>query len=57
MIKELIHDPLLLGVKSEVATKEELPVAQDLLETLMAHKDKCVGMAANIIGVYKRLLF
>lgn len=57
MIKELIHDPIFLGVKSEVATKEDLQVAKDLLDTLIAHKDACVGMAANIIGVHKRLLF
>ena len=56
MIKELIHDPIFLAVKSEVATKEDLPVAQDLLDTLMAHKDRCVGMAANMNGVCKRII-
>ena len=56
MIKELIHDPIFLGVKSEVATKEDLLVAQDLLDTLTAHKDNCVGMAANMIGVKKRII-
>ena len=56
MIKELIHDPILLAKKSEVATKEDLPVAQDLLDTLVAHKDGCVGMAANMIGVCKRII-
>lgn len=56
MIKELIHDPILLAEKSEVATKEDLQVTQDLLETLIAHKDSCVGMAANMIGVKKRII-
>ncbi len=56
MIKELIHDPIWLARKSEVATKEDLQVAQDLLDTLSAHKDGCVGMAANMIGVQKRII-
>ncbi len=56
MIKEIIHDPILLARKSEVATKEDLQVAQDLLDTLTAHKDGCVGMAANMIGVCKRII-
>lgn len=56
MIKELMHDPIFLAVKSEIATKEDLPVAQDLLDTLMAHKETCVGMAANMIGVKKRII-
>ena len=56
MIKELIHDPILLARKSEVATKEDLQVAEDLLDTLTAHKDGCVGMAANMIGVRKRII-
>ena len=56
MIKELIHNPILLARKSEVATKEDLQVAQDLLDTLTAHKDGCVGMAANMIGVCKRII-
>ena len=56
MIKEVVHDPVLLGAKSEPATKEDLPVAQDLLDTLMANKDACVGMAANMIGIRKRII-
>ena len=56
MIKPLIHDPLFLAMKSERATKEDLPVAQDLLDTLIAHQDSCVGMAANMIGVRKRII-
>ena len=56
MLKELIHDPIFLAGKSEVATKEDLQVAQDLLDTLLAHKDSCVGIAANMIGVRKRII-
>ena len=56
MIKELTHDPIFLAGKSEVATKEDLQVAQDLLDTLMAHRESCVGMAANMIGVRKRII-
>ena len=56
MVKELMHDPIFLAGKSEVATKEDLPVAQNLLDTLMAHKETCVGMAANMIGVKKRII-
>ena len=56
MVKELMHDPIFLAGKSEVATKEDLQIAQDLLETLIAHKEGCVGMAANMIGVRKRII-
>ena len=56
MKKELLHDPIFLTLKSEVATKEDLQVAEDLLDTLTAHKDGCVGMAANMIGVRKRII-
>ena len=56
MIKELMHDPIFLAGKSETATKEDLQTADDLLETLSAHKDSCVGMAANMIGVKKRII-
>ena len=56
MIKELMHDPLFLAGASEVATKEDLAVARDLLDTLIAHKEGCVGMAANMIGVRKRII-
>ena len=48
MIKELVHDPIFLAGKSEIATKEDLQVAQDLLDTLIAHKKSCVSMAANM---------
>ena len=56
MIKEIVHDPIMLGRRSEMATKEDLPVAQDLLDTLTAHRESCVGMAANMIGVCKRII-
>ena len=56
MIKELIHDPIFLAGKSETATKEDLQTAIDLLDTLTAHKETCVGMAANMIGVRKRII-
>ena len=56
MIKELMHDPIFLGGKGETATKEDLQVAKDLLETLIANEDRCVGMAANMIGVRKRII-
>ena len=56
MIKELMHDPFFLAGKSEIATKDDLPIAQDLLDTLTAHRESCVGMAANMIGVKKRII-
>ena len=56
MIKSLMHDPIFLGGKSVIATKEDLQVAEDLLDTLVAHKESCVGMAANMIGVKKRII-
>ena len=56
MVKELMHDPIFLSLKSEPATKEDVSVARDLLDTLTAHKDGCVGMAANMIGVTKRII-
>ena len=56
MVKELMHDPIFLGGKSEIATIEDLQTAQDLLDTLTAHKESCVGMAANMIGVRKRII-
>lgn len=52
----MIDDPIFLARKSEVATKEDFQAAQDLLDTLIAHKDSCVGMAANMIGVKKRII-
>ena len=51
-----MRDPLFLSRKSTPATQEDLPVAQDLLETLRANSERCVGMAANMIGVSKRII-
>ena len=56
MIKELMHDPIFLAGKSQPATKDDLGVAQDLLDTLIAHREGCVGMAANMIGVRKCII-
>ena len=56
MVRELMHDPTFLARKSEDATKEDLDAAQDLLDTLTFHKEGCVGMAANMIGVTKRII-
>ena len=56
MIKELVHDPILLSRISQEATAEDLSYAQDLLDTLLAHKEGCVGMAGNMIGVHKRII-
>ena len=56
MVREIVHDPILLARKSEPAGKEDIGVARDLLDTLIAHREGCVGMAANMIGVYKRII-
>lgn len=56
MIQPLIHDPITLAKKSSPATKDDLQIAQDLLDTLIAHQETCVGMAANMIGVHKRII-
>jgi len=56
MVKELMHDPVFLGGRSVEATAEDLALARDLLDTLEAHKATCVGMAANMIGVRKRVI-
>ena len=56
MVREIIRDETFLSQKAEPATLEDLPVAQDLMDTLTAHRDGCVGMAANMIGVCKRII-
>ena len=56
MIRDIVHDVIFLGRKSEAATKEDLPVVQDLLDTLKANRRTCVGMAANMIGSLKRII-
>jgi len=56
MVRELVHDPLFLAQKSEPATEADKQVIIDLLDTLRAHLDSCVGMAANMIGVRKKII-
>ena len=56
MIRDIMKDETFLSQKAEPATPDDLSVAQDLLDTLTAHKDGCVGMAANMIGVNKRII-
>lgn len=56
MIQEIVTDPFFLSQKSEPATKQDQQVIQDLLDTIHAHADHCVGMAANMIGVRKTIL-
>ena len=56
MIKPIVKDVFFLGQKSEPATKQDLPVGQDLQDTLTANRERCVGMAANMIGVRKRII-
>ena len=56
MIKPIMKDPIFLAQKSTPATVVDLPVAQDLRDTLQAHRDGCVGMAANMIGAAKRII-
>lgn len=56
MIRQVVKDVLFLGQKSEPATKEDISVIDDLVDTLRANLDGCVGMAANMIGVKKRIL-
>ncbi len=56
MVRPLMHDPLFLAQRSAPASAEDADTARDLLETLMAHADGCVGMAANMIGVHKCII-
>ena len=56
MIKPIVKDVFFLGQKSDPATKEDLSVGQDLQDTLTVNQDRCVGMAANMIGVRKRII-
>ena len=56
MIREIMRDETFLAQKAEPATPEDLSVGQDLLDTLEANKGRCVGMAANMIGVNKRII-
>ena len=56
MIREICKDTFFLSQKSEPATPDDLPVAEDLLQTLAHHREGCVGMAANMIGVNRRII-
>ena len=56
MIRPILHDPLFLAQKAENATEADRQVVRDLLDTLQAHRDRCVGMAANMIGERKRVI-
>lgn len=56
MVKEIMKDLLFLGQKAETAIKEDIAIAKDLLDTLAAHKEHCVGMAANMIGERKAII-
>ena len=56
MVREICRDVIFLGKKSEPATKEDLSVAKDLLDTLAANREHCVGMAANMIGISKNII-
>ena len=56
MVRDIVKDPIFLGRRSRSATAEDLPVARDLLDTLEAHREGCVGMAANMIGEAVRII-
>ncbi len=56
MVRPIVKDPIFLAQKSVDATAEDLPLARDLLETLQAHEEECVGMAGNMIGEAKRVI-
>jgi len=56
MIREIVKDPIFLAKKSVPATPKDKAIAADLMQTLYAHKDHCVGMAANMIGESKRII-
>ena len=56
MTRPIVKDPIFLARKSLPATPEDLPAARDLLDTLTAHREGCVGMAANMIGVSRRII-
>ena len=56
MVRDLVHDPILLARKSTPAAKEDLEIARDLMDTLLHHRESCVGMAANMIGVTKNII-
>ena len=56
MVRQIMRDPMFLGKKSEEASKEDISIAEDLKDTLAANREHCVGMAANMIGIKKRII-
>ena len=56
MVREIVHDPIFLAQPSTAASEKDLPIAEDLIDTLRANLDRCVGMAANMIGERKRII-
>ena len=56
MVKPIMKDPIFLAQPSVPATEEDRPIARDLLDTLAAHRERCAGMAANMIGELKRII-
>lgn len=56
MVKTIVKDPIFLAQKSAVAVPDDMAVAQDLIDTLQENRDRCVGLAANMIGVAKRVI-
>ncbi len=56
MVKDIVKDESVLSIKSEPATKADMQAVRDLLDTVKANEERCVGMAANMIGVHKTIL-
>jgi len=56
MVKDIVRDEAFLAQKSEAATKDDIGIADDLVDTLVANKDKCVGLAANMIGKLRNII-
>ena len=56
MVKEIVRDEAVLSIKSEPATRNDMQTVRDLLDTVKANEERCVGMAANMIGVHKTIL-
>ena len=56
MVKQIVRDPIFLQQKSEPATEEDKEIITDLMDTLKANRDRCVGMAANMIGEKKQII-
>lgn len=56
MIRNIVHSPIMLRMPSAPATPDDIPLAQDLADTLAAHSHECVGLAANMVGIRKRII-